>query len=332
MRGCDVRSPAFFSNVEAVAELFSEERRGAHSSSGLYQHTLHSVSRVLTLQEVFRRAPSATKKNKAQSATNGFGVCQPRKAGATSAAKKKYLDAQQPHRCPAGAQLPFQPGASVQPDGLDPTTAALPPPASRGGRSHTCSTAGHPMCRGPPWGRWRRRGTRHTTGGCDASGGGDRRDGDAWAGTTGPPALPDPRRRRSVPDPPWCATRAPRGAGLARPRRRGRRRLTGHHAAGAARCAWDGYSPSSCDDRFGELDMHGENYLHWLVTARVNSLLGKLSLGDGFRTFRTKGDDGERHRRRRQENRVFMSWRFDRPDFPDLESHSGCRSSGPDGR
>jgi len=27
-----------------------------------------------------------------------------------------------------------------------------------------------------------------------------------------------------------------------------------------------------------------------------------------------------------------MSWRFDRPDFQDLESHSGCRSSGRDGR
>jgi len=27
-----------------------------------------------------------------------------------------------------------------------------------------------------------------------------------------------------------------------------------------------------------------------------------------------------------------MSWRFDRPDLPDLESHSGCRASGPDGR
>jgi len=27
-----------------------------------------------------------------------------------------------------------------------------------------------------------------------------------------------------------------------------------------------------------------------------------------------------------------MSWRFDRPDFLDLESHSGCRASFPDGR
>jgi len=29
-----------------------------------------------------------------------------------------------------------------------------------------------------------------------------------------------------------------------------------------------------CNDRFGRLCMHGGNYLHWLVTARVNSLLG----------------------------------------------------------
>jgi len=78
--------------------------------------------------------------------------------------------------------------------------------------------------------------------------------------------------------------------------------------------------------------MHGGNYLHWLVTARVNSHLGKLGLGDGFRPFRTKGDDGGRHRRRWQVNRVFMSWRFDRPNFPDIESQSGCRASAPDGR
>jgi len=90
--------------------------------------------------------------------------------------------------------------------------------------------------------------------------------------------------------------------------------------------------PLVCNDLLGGLDMHGGNYLHCLVTARVNSHLGKLGQGDGFRPFRTKGDNGGRHRRRRQVNRVFMSWRFDRPDFPDLESHSGCRASGPDGR
>jgi len=60
--------------------------------------------------------------------------------------------------------------------------------------------------------------------------------------------------------------------------------------------------------------------------------IGELGPGDGFRPFRTKGDDGGRHRRRRQVNRVFMSWRFDRPDFLDLAAHSGCRASGRDGR
>jgi len=60
--------------------------------------------------------------------------------------------------------------------------------------------------------------------------------------------------------------------------------------------------------------------------------IGELSPGDGFRPVMTRGDDGGRHRRRRLENRVFMSWRFDRPDFLDLESHSWCRTSGPDGR
>jgi len=78
--------------------------------------------------------------------------------------------------------------------------------------------------------------------------------------------------------------------------------------------------PRSSCARLGGLDMHEGNYLHWLVTARVNSHLGKLGLGDGFLPFKTKGDDGGRQRRRRQVNRVLMSWRFDRPDFPDLKS------------
>jgi len=92
------------------------------------------------------------------------------------------------------------------------------------------------------------------------------------------------------------------------------------------------FLPLDCNDGLGGLDMHGGNYLHWLVTARVDSHLGKLGPGDGFRPFRMKGDDGGRHRRRRQEKRVSMSWRFDRPDLTDLQSHSGCRASGRDGR
>jgi len=124
-----------------------------------------------------------------------------------------------------------------------------------------CSTTGSCMCWGRPWGRRRRRGTRHPTGGSDASGGGDRRDGDAGAGSTRPPAIPDPRRRRSVPDPPQYPTRASRGAVLAHPGGRGRQRLAGPLAAGTSRCAWDGYFHSSGNVRLGGFDMHGRNYL-----------------------------------------------------------------------
>jgi len=73
---------------------------------------------------------------------------------------------------------------------------------------------------------------------------------------------------------------------LARPRGRGRRRLPGRHAAGAARCAFDGCSPSSCNDRSGGFHRNGEIYPHWLVTARVNFHLGIFGLGDGFRSFK----------------------------------------------
>jgi len=90
--------------------------------------------------------------------------------------------------------------------------------------------------------------------------------------------------------------------------------------------------PLVCNDRLGGLEIHGGNYLHWLVTARVKSRLGQLGPGDGFCPSRTKGDDGGRHRRHQQVNRVFMYLRFDRPDFPDLQSHSGCRASAGDGR
>jgi len=96
--------------------------------------------------------------------------------------------------------------------------------------------------------------TRHPAGGLRRQ----LRDGDAGEGTTGPPALPDPRRRRSVLDPPHGAMRAPRGAGLARPRGRGTRPLTGSHAAVAARCAHEGNSAISW--HVGVIGLHG---LHW---------------------------------------------------------------------
>jgi len=60
--------------------------------------------------------------------------------------------------------------------------------------------------------------------------------------------------------------------------------------------------------------------------------IGELSPGNGFRPIRTKGDDGGRHRCRRQVNRVCLSWRLNAPDFLDFESRSGCRASGPDSR
>jgi len=114
--------------------------------------------------------------------------------------------------------------------------------------------------------------------------------------------LPGPSHRWSVPDRPRRDTRAARWAGLERFRGREMRRLNGRHSAGATRCARDGYSPSSCHDRFEGLDAHEGSYLHWLVTARVNSHSGNFGPGDGFRIFRTKGDDGGMHRRRRQVN------------------------------
>jgi len=157
-------------------------------------------------------------------------------------------------------------------------------------------------------------------------------------GARGRPRCPARATWGSVPDPPRPA-RGPRGrpdwrarAGAGAPERA--RQATADRAprGGCSALRAGRFLPLVCNDRIGGLDMHGGNYLHWLVTARVNSQLGKLGPGDGFRPFRTKGHDGGRHRRRRQVNRVLMSWRFDRPDFPDLESHSGCRASDWDGR
>jgi len=138
----------------------------------------------------------------------------------------------------------------------------------------------------------------------------------------------------SVPDPPLPARRphgrpdwrAREGAGAPE---RARQATADRAPRGGCSALFVGqFLPLVCNDPLGGLDMHGGNYLHWFVTARVNSHLGKLGPGDGFRPLRTKGDDGGRHRRRRQVNHVSMSRRFDRPDFPDLESHSGCRASG----
>jgi len=127
---------------------------------------------------------------------------------------------------------------------------------------------------------------------------------------------------------PTACARARPGARLARPRGRGMRWLSGRHAAGATCGARDGDSPSSDNDCFGGLHMHGGYFLYWLVTARAKSHQGNLGAGAGFRLSRTKGDDGGRQRRRRHVSRVSMSWRFDRSDVPVLEAHGGCCASG----
>ena len=119
-------------------------------------------------------------------------------------------------------------------------------------------------------------GTRTTAGapevpGDEATGGGRRRrrrwlpaGRRRWSGDDGPAPLLGPSHRGSVPDPPHRDSQAPRGAGLARPRGRARRRLTGRHAAGAARCAWDCYSPSSVMIASGDLTcMEGIICIGW---------------------------------------------------------------------
>ena len=144
-------------------------------------------------------------------------------------------------------------------------------------------------------------------------------------GSGHPGSVPDPPRpaRGSRGRPDW---RARDGAGA--PERA--RQATADRAprGGCSALRVGRFSPLVCNDRLRGLDMHGGNHLHWLVTARVNSYLGKLGPGDDYRPFRKKGDDGRRHRRRQQVNRVSMSWCFNRTDFPHLESHSGCRARG----
>ena len=147
------------------------------------------------------------------------------------------------------------------------------------------------------------------------------------AGTAGPPMSASASPRRGAPGldaPP----RGPSGRG-----RRARQATTARAPrAGCSALRAERSLPLVCKDRF-----RGTLYAWRELAALVGDgpgqvPIGELGPGDGFRLFRTKGDDGGMHRRRRQVNRVFMSWRFDRPDFLDLGSHSGCRASGRDGR
>jgi len=125
---------------------------------------------------------------------------------------------------------------------------------------------------------------RRPAGGDDTGGGGCQRDGDAGAGTTGPPNCSAkstggayPTRRIATRGPPWGRVGAPERA----------RQATADRAppGGCSALRVGLLLPLVCIDRFGGLDMHEGNYLHWLVTARVNSQLGKLDPGDGFRPF-----------------------------------------------
>jgi len=104
----------------------------------------------------------------------------------------------------------------------------------------------------------------------------------ALTGSGHPGSVPNPprpaRRRRGRPD--W---RAREGAGAperARQATADRAPRGGCSALHAGRLL-----PLVCNDRLGGLDMRGGNYLHWFMTAPVNSHLKKLGPGDGFRTF-----------------------------------------------
>jgi len=107
-------------------------------------------------------------------------------------------------------------------------------------------------------------------------------------------------RRAARPEPPGERTRpaAPRHAGPAGGRvgapERARQATADRAPRGGCSALRVGLLlPLVCYDRFGGLDMHGGNCLHWLVTARVNFQLGKLDPGDGFRPFQ---DEGRRRR------------------------------------
>jgi len=136
----------------------------------------------------------------------------------------------------------------------------------------TCVVLRGPLCaRGPPRGRRRRRGTAvpdawwrrqrrwWPTGwrrGMAGRGGGP-------AARLGPLEGAYPIRRARHAGPAGGRIGAPERA-LARPRGRGRRRPTGRHAAGAARCARDGFSPSSVMIASGDLTcMEGIICIGW---------------------------------------------------------------------
>ena len=126
-----------------------------------------------------------------------------------------------------------------------------------------CSTTGRP--RGAAGGA---PGARRPAGVGDGDGGRRGRDGGAGAGTAGPLAsgCEQPKGRARPPRP----SGGPHG-GLGFHGRRARQATADRAPRGC--CSASGAErllPLVCNDRFGGLRMHGGNYIHWLVTARVN--------------------------------------------------------------
>jgi len=106
----------------------------------------------------------------------------------------------------------------------------------------------------------------------DADDGRRGRDCGVGEGSAGPPA-------RGC-EPPKGRTRAPRPSGgpYEGPGCRGQRarQATADRAprGGCSALRVETSLPLVCNDRFGGLDRHGGNYLHWFVTALVNSQSG----------------------------------------------------------
>jgi len=138
------------------------------------------------------------------------------------------------------------------------------------GQAHAarCVMTGSDCCRttGPCRRRWR--GRRSTRGAADGGGvGGSDEVGHGRSGDGGPAGE---RRCEPAKGRAWhrCPPRGPSGRG-----RRARQATTDRAPRGGCSALRAERSlPPVCNDRFGGLYMHGGNYQHWLVTARVKSL------------------------------------------------------------
>jgi len=152
------------------------------------------------------------------------------------------------------------------------------------GPAPACSTTGpradedHRGCAGGAGGRGDRRGAT-TPAAVVVSGTATRERGRRAR----PAARPQPPGERTRPAAPRLA--GPTGGRVGAPERA--RQATADRAprGGCSALRVGLLLPLVCNDRFAGLDMHGGNYLHWLMTARVNSQSGKLDPGDGFHPF-----------------------------------------------